>query len=103
MEQLEFMTDDEIGKEEICRLAGVKVARLNLFIRSKGYNFPKKTRLVNRKSTYDRNEVLFFLSKHDLKTLPIIREYNPLYPTNDFSIRCRDFILSMDLLMMVNK
>jgi predicted DNA-binding transcriptional regulator AlpA len=69
MEQKQFMTNDEIGRDEIQQLTGATKSKVFAISKNTQYGFPKRKRLVNRCVVFDRNEVIEWISKNDLKTM----------------------------------
>ena len=97
MEQKTFMRSDEIGKDEICEKAGIKKAKLNRIILAKEYGFPISTRLVNRSLTFDRAQVLIWMSENNMKTMRVRSMIQRAEPEkNEFSAMCRAFINGLD-------
>jgi len=76
MEQKQFPLDSEIGREEIQQLTGASRGKVHQVSKNTQYGFPARKRLVNRCVVFDREEVLDWIAKNDLKNMVLRNRQN---------------------------
>lgn len=103
MEQKVFMLPNEIGKQEICDISGIAIAKLNrIILNGEYYNFPISTKRVNREAVFDREQVMVWLFHNDIKKMRVRSLMERAEPKkNDFNTMARAFISGLDSVRMV--
>jgi hypothetical protein len=87
---------DEIKRDEIMQLTGALYSKVCAVSVNNQYGFPLKKRIVNRGIVFDREKVLAWIAKNDLKTM-VLKHRIPYKKTQNkrlsFNKMAFDFLL----------